>query len=62
MSVLWLVLPVALLLAAAAVAAFLWVVRTGQLDDLDTPGWRAVIDDDDPAGPGEVPAQESGGR
>lgn len=47
MSVLWIVLPIALLLAAAAVAAFLWVVRSGQFDDLDSPAWRAVLDDDD---------------
>ena len=45
MSVLWIALPVALLLASAAVAAFLWVVRSGQLDDLETPAVRILFDD-----------------
>lgn len=46
MSVLFIVLPIALLLAAAGVAAFLWAVRRGQYDDLDTPPYRAVFDDE----------------
>ncbi len=51
MSVLWIALPVALLLASAAVGAFLWMVRTGQMDDLDSPGWRMLVDDEEPASP-----------
>ena len=47
MSVIYIVLPIALVLAAAGVAAFLWAVRKGQYDDLDTPPWRAIFDDDD---------------
>lgn len=47
MSVLWIVLPIALVMAGAAVAAFLWVVRSGQYDDLDSPPWRVVLDEDD---------------
>jgi cbb3-type cytochrome oxidase maturation protein len=45
MSVLYLILPLALLIAAGAVAAFTWSVRDGQLDDLDTPP-RRILDDD----------------
>jgi len=45
MSVLYVVLPLALLMAAGAVAAFVWSVQHGQYDDLDTPPWRAVFDD-----------------
>lgn len=55
MSVLWIVLPLAIVLAAIAVAAFLWVVRSGQFDDLDSPAWRMVLDDDD------TPAPRGGG-
>lgn len=51
MSVLWIALPIALLLAGAAVAGFLWMVRTGQFDDLDTPPWRILTDDDEPPAP-----------
>lgn len=46
MTVLFVVLPVALLLAAGAVAGFIWMVRSGQFDDLDTPAARILFDDD----------------
>jgi cbb3-type cytochrome oxidase maturation protein len=46
MSVIFLVLPLALLIVAAAVAAFVWAAKRGQYDDLDTPAIRAVQDDD----------------
>ncbi len=55
MSVLFIVLPVALLLAAGGVAAFIWMTRTGQLDDLETPAWRVLFDDDEPTGSPETP-------
>lgn len=45
MSVLYIALPAALFLGGAAVMAFVWVVRSGQLDDLETPPFRAVFDD-----------------
>lgn len=46
MSVIYLLLPVALLLAAAAVIAFVRAVRAGQFDDLETPRWRILTDED----------------
>lgn len=46
MSVLWLVLPLALLLSGGALAAFLWAARRGQLDDLETPAIRMLYDDE----------------
>ena len=46
MTVLYLVLPLALLLAGAAVAAFAWTVRSGQLDDVDTPPRRILFEDE----------------
>jgi cbb3-type cytochrome oxidase maturation protein len=46
MIVLYLILPLALLFAGAAVAAFAWTVRSGQLDDVDTPPRRILFDDD----------------
>ena len=45
MSVIYVALPVALLIAAAAVAACAWALKDGQLDDLDTPPFRAIYDD-----------------
>ena len=50
MPVLAIVIPLALLIAIAAVIAFIWVVRSGQLDDLETPPLR-VLFDDEPAAP-----------
>lgn len=46
MSVIAIVLPLALLFAAAAVAAFIRSVKAGQLDDLDSPPIRALHDDE----------------
>ena len=46
MSVVYILLPVAALLAAAAVAGFIWAVRRGQFDDLETPAIRVLYDED----------------
>lgn len=48
MSVLYIVLPLAFVLAALALGAFVWSVRAGQYDDLDTTAMRPLFDDDDP--------------
>ena len=48
MGVLWIVIPLAFLFAGAAIWAFIWTVRTGQMDDLDTPASRILIEDDEP--------------
>lgn len=45
MSVIYVVLPLALLLGGAFLAAFLWAVREGQFDDVDTPALRVVLDE-----------------
>lgn len=52
MSLLFLALPLALGIAALFVWLFVWAVRSGQMDDLDSPALRALHDDDD----GEPPA------
>lgn len=48
MSVLYIVLPLALLVVSVAVGAFIWATRRGQFDDLDTPAVRMLHDDSDP--------------
>jgi cbb3-type cytochrome oxidase maturation protein len=45
MSTMHLVLGLALGGAAIAVLAFVWSVREGQLDDLDTPPRRILLDE-----------------
>lgn len=47
MNALYIVLPLALLIASIAVLAFAWVVRSGQLDDVDTPPRRILFDDEE---------------
>lgn len=46
MSVIYIVLPLAIILAVVALTAFVWAVRRGQFDDLDTPAHRILFDDD----------------
>ena len=45
MSVLYIALPVAIVVALIAVIAFVVQVRTGQYDDLETPPRRMLFDD-----------------
>ena len=46
MSVIYVLLPVALILAGVAVYAFIRAARSGQFDDLETPAHRILHDDD----------------
>ncbi len=45
MSVLFVVVPIAVLMSAGAVATFFWAVRRGQFDDLTTPSLRILHDE-----------------
>jgi cbb3-type cytochrome oxidase maturation protein len=44
-SVLFVLVPLAILIVAIFVAAYVWSSRTGQFDDLTTPAMRALHDD-----------------
>jgi len=46
MSMLYILIPLAVVLLAVAVWALLWAIRNGQFDDLETHGWSVVLDDD----------------
>jgi cbb3-type cytochrome oxidase maturation protein len=46
MTVLLYLVPLALLLGLAGLAAFLWSLRSGQYDDLDGSSARMLSDDD----------------
>lgn len=46
MNIIFILIPLGLLLLLLAVAAFFWAVRSGQFDDLESPAWRVVLDDD----------------
>ena len=46
MSMLYVLIPLAVMLLGVAVWALLWAIRTGQFDDLESHGWSVVLDDD----------------
>jgi len=52
MSVVYIALPIALLLALLFLAAFIWSVRSGQMDDLETPALRIFSEEDERSSPG----------
>ena len=58
METIFVLLPLALLIAAIAVGFFVWAARTGQFDNLDTPAVRILFDDEEPVSR----SQESGFR
>jgi len=58
MSILYLLIPLGLLLLGAAIWAFFWAVGSGQFDDLDSPAWSVVMDDD--KAPKNVSSRKSG--
>lgn len=55
MSALYILIPLSLVLVFLAVGIFIWAVGNGQFDDLDTPAWR-ILDDDDEAPSNDPPA------
>ncbi len=55
MESLFFLVPVTLLLVVIAVAVFFWAMRSGQFDDLDSPAWRILHDDEaNPPNPGQA--------
>jgi cbb3-type cytochrome oxidase maturation protein len=45
-SVIYVVLPLAIIIVGAAVWGYVWAARRGQFDDLDTPAVRMLRDDE----------------
>ena len=60
MTVVYVLLPLALLLAVGFVGMFVWATRDGQFDDVRTPQLR-VLFDDDPVTQTETPGEGSSG-
>ena len=46
MSMLYVLIPLAVVLLAFAIWALIWAIKTGQFDDLESHGWSVVLDDD----------------
>jgi len=47
MSTLYLLIPLAAILVLVAVALFLWSIKSGQFEDMEGPGFRILMDDDE---------------
>ena len=62
MDVLIFLVPMALALGLLGLGAFLWSLNSGQYDDLDGAGWRAIMDDEPaPPAPKSKPSERSAG-
>lgn len=53
MTILLMLIPLSVVLLAVSIGAFVWAVRKGQFDDLDTPALD-ILRDDPPAAPIEA--------
>jgi len=47
MDIIYLLIPIAIVLAGFAVWAFFWSVNSGQYDDLESPAHSILFEDDD---------------
>jgi len=47
MESIYLLIPISILLVIGIAAVFWWSVRSGQFDDLEGPGFRILMDDDE---------------
>jgi cbb3-type cytochrome oxidase maturation protein len=61
MAILLVLVPISLILLGVAVWAFVWAVRAGQYDDLDTQAIAMLHDDaDDAASPARAREEDGG--
>jgi cbb3-type cytochrome oxidase maturation protein len=51
MESVYLLIPVSVILVFGIAVAFWWSVRSGQFDDLEGPGFRVLMDEDQPVRP-----------
>ncbi len=47
MEIIYLLIPIAIILASCAVWAFFWSVNSGQFDDMESPAHSILFEDDD---------------
>lgn len=62
LETIFVLLPLALLIASIAVGLFIWAATSGQFDDLDTPAVRMLFDDDAPVGVAPPPTPSASTR
>ncbi len=61
MSIIYVLIPLAILLVALAIGIFFWAVRSNQFQDLERQGYSILFDDDltDEQKSGETPPHQS---
>jgi cbb3-type cytochrome oxidase maturation protein len=50
-EILFLMVPLGMVLVGLGIWAFFWAVGSGQFDDLDSPGWTVLGDEEPPKDP-----------
>ncbi|CAD5275082.1 Cytochrome oxidase maturation protein, cbb3-type [Alteromonas sp. 38] len=46
MSIIYVLIPIAIIIVALALVIFFWAVKTNQFEDLDRQGYSILFDDD----------------
>ena len=46
MSIIYVLIPIAIIIVAVAIVIFFWAVKTNQFEDLDRQGYSILFDDD----------------
>jgi cbb3-type cytochrome oxidase maturation protein len=46
MSIIYVLIPIAVIIVAVAILIFFWAVKSNQFDDLDRQGYNILFDDD----------------
>lgn len=49
MSIIFILIPISVIIAAGFLAAFIWAVRSGQYEDTCTPSMRLLLEEQSPA-------------
>lgn len=62
MSVLYLLVIAALIVAIGFLVAFIWAVKSGQYDDTHTPSMRIILDDNKPKSSNKIQEDKENGN
>ncbi|NMP15503.1 cbb3-type cytochrome oxidase assembly protein CcoS [Thalassotalea sp. Y01] len=58
MSVIYILIPIAILFTAIAIYLFFWAVKAEQFDDLEKQGMSILFDEEKKQTPGQKPSQK----
>ncbi len=62
MEIIFVLIPLGLGMMLIAIGAFFWAVRSGQFEDLETPAWQVLLDDDARPDHDPTPRPEAAGE